>query len=52
MVFFQAQRYLGVFYTEDDTEDVNKSIKYLTLAANQHVSQFILLLCSIFDNAP
>ncbi|KAH3835042.1 uncharacterized protein LOC127877320 [Dreissena polymorpha] len=43
----KAQRYLGVFYTQEDTEDQKKAVKYLTLGANQHdvECEYALGLC-------
>ena len=39
--FLQAQRYLGVYYTDEEHEDQEKAITYFRLAANQNVCTFL-----------
>lgn len=43
----EAQCYLGVYYTEDQTENESKAVHYLTLASNQQnaEAQYFLGLC-------
>ena len=41
--FTQAQRYLGVFYIDEDHQDTEKAVYYFGLAAKQNVCTYISL---------
>ena len=38
-VFSQAQKFLGVYYSEDSVEQPKKAVHYMKMAADQQVSE-------------
>lgn len=43
-VFIQAQTYLGVYYTEEETQDLEKAVSLFKAAADQNVRYMMIMI--------